>query len=155
MKFQIGFFLSMLFVSMLLIFLVLYLIYQDTLQPASLNGIATLQLQGVEYQSSNGFLGSNIYFDGVYVPVIDILNGYNINNNANSYIYDQLYNDTINYFQDSSTLLAFDLNNNTLGVCYNMDYVNYNIYINGQTYNLEVCPPTLLAGYYYNISCVQ
>ncbi len=76
MKNQVGFFLSILFSAILLLFMILYFLYVNTIQPATLTGIATIQMEGLEYKSSNGFLNSLIYFEGVQVPVIDLYAGY-------------------------------------------------------------------------------
>ncbi|MGC9132916.1 MAG: hypothetical protein ACP5GJ_00720 [Nanopusillaceae archaeon] len=153
MKNQIGFFLSILFSTILLLFMILYFLYVNTIQPATLTGIATIQLEGLEYRSSNGFLDSLVYFEEVQVPVIDLYAGY-YNQNIGNIIINQTINDTL-YYLNQSTIYYFNFNGNQIGACVNKYPIYYNIYVNGEIERIEVCPPTLLLIYYYNIICSQ
>jgi hypothetical protein len=155
MKNQIGFFLSVLFSSMLLLFMILYFLYVNVLQPATLTGVATIQLTGLEYRSANGYLNSLIKFEGIEVPVIDIYAGYLENKYLRSIILNQTMNDVIYYLNESSTILFFDFDGNVIGLCSYQTEIPYDIYINGKNQTIEVCPPTLLLIYYYNITCSQ
>ena len=155
MKNQIGFFISLIFATILLIFTVFLVIYYEATQPQSLQGISSIELTGLEYKSANGFLDSLIYYEGIKVPAIDLYAGYYNNPYIQNIIINQTINDTIYYLNTSSTVLYFDFSNNQIGICVNKYPVSYSIYLNGKETSFYVCAPTLLLIYLYNITCQQ
>ncbi|BFI73404.1 hypothetical protein YN1_3910 [Nanoarchaeota archaeon] len=154
-KSQIGFFLSLIISAILFLFMIIYLLYVSKNEPASLYGVASIQLEGLEYKSSNGYLNSLMYYDGIKVPVIDLYGGYYNNENLRDYIMNQTINDTIYYLNYSSTILYFNFFGNQTGICYNGYLVSYHIYLDGKSILYQTCPPTTLSIYYYNITCLD
>jgi len=154
MKIQIGFFLS--FIAAVIIVIVLLFIFIFNIFSygnPTLNNIAGLNAVGIEYKSANGFLDSLIYFDNVTVPVIDIYAGFYNNTALDNYIINELANEELYYLNNSATILSFYFNNNTIiGACPNKEYINYYVYLNGESYTFYVCPPTVLYNFYVNYS---
>jgi len=154
MKIQIGFFLS--FIAAVIIVIVLLFIFIFNIFSygnPTLNNIAGLNAVGIEYKSANGFLDSLIYFDNVTVPVIDIYAGFYNNTALDNYIINELANEELYYLNNSATILSFYFNNNTIiGACPNKEYINYYVYLDGESYTFYVCPPTVLYNFYVNYS---
>jgi hypothetical protein len=156
MKIQIGFFLSfiaavIIVIALLFIFLFNVFSYGNP----TLNNIASLNTVGIEYKSANGFLDSLIYFNNVTVPAIDIYMGFNNNTALDNYIINELANEELYYLNNSATILSFYFNNNTIiGVCPNKEYINYYVYLDGESYTFYVCPPTVLYNFYVNYNSI-
>ena len=156
MRIQIGFFLS--FIAAVIIVIALLFIFLFNIFSygnPTLNNIASLNVVGIEYKSANGFLDSLIYFNNVTVPAIDIYAGFNNNTAVDNYIINELANEELYYLNNSATILSFYFNNNKIiGVCPNKEYINYNVYLNGESYTFYVCPPTVLYNFYVNYSSI-
>lgn len=120
----------------------------------TLNNIADLNTVGIEYKSANGFLDSLIYFDNVTVPVIDIYAGFYNDTELDNYIINELINDELYYLNNSATILSFNLNDTSIGVCPNKEYIPYNVYLDGNFYTFYVCPPTVLYNFYVNYTYI-
>ena len=154
MRIQIGFFLSFIIAILILISLFFIFIFNIfSFGNPTLNNIASLNAVGIEYKSANGFLDSLIYFNNVTVPVIDIYAGFNNNKALDNYIINELANEELYYLNNSATILSFYFNNNAIiGVCTNKEYIDYNVYFNGNLYTFYICPPTVLYNFYVNYS---
>jgi hypothetical protein len=155
MKIQIGFFLS--FMVAILIIIVVFFIFIFGIFSygnPTLNNIADLNTVGIEYKSANGFLDSLIYFDNVTVPVIDIYAGFYNDTELDNYIINELINDELYYLNNSATILSFNLNDTSIGVCPNKEYIPYNVYLDGNFYTFYVCPPTVLYNFYVNYTYI-
>ena len=154
MKIQIGFFLSFIVAVIIVIALLFIFIFNIfSYGNPTLNNIAGLNTVGIEYKSANGFLDSLIYFNNVTVPAIDIYAGFGNNKALNNYIINELVNEELYYLNNSATILSFYFNSNTIiGICPNKEYINYNVYLNGELYTFYVCPPTVLYNFYVNYS---
>jgi hypothetical protein len=154
MKIQIGFFLSFIIAVLIIISLLFIFIFNIfSYGNPTLNNIASLNAVGIEYKSANGFLDSLIYFDNVTVPVIDIYTGFNNDTELDNYIINELANEELYYLNNSATILSFYFNNDAIiGVCPNKEYIDYNVYLNGNLYTFYVCPPTVLYNFYVNYS---
>ena len=153
MRIQIGFFLSFLIAVIIVITLLfIFLFNVFSYGNPTLNNIASLNTVGIEYKSANGFLDSLIYFNNVTVPAIDIYIGFNNNTALDNYIINELANEELYYLNNSATILSFYLNNAIIGVCPNKEYINYYVYLDGESYTFNVCPPTVLYNFYVNYS---
>jgi len=151
MKIQIGFFLSFIIAVLIIISLLFIFIFNIfSYGNPTLNNIASLNAVGIEYKSANGFLDSLIYFDNVTVPAIDIYAGFNNDTELDNYIINELANEELYYLNNSATILSFYLNDTSIGVCPNKEYIDYNVYFNGKSYTFYVCPPTVLYNFYVN-----
>ncbi|MGB9674687.1 MAG: hypothetical protein ACP5G1_03145 [Nanopusillaceae archaeon] len=153
MKNQFGFFLSLIVSTALIILIIFIFLYQDLINPATLNAIAYLNLQGLEYKSANGFLESLIYYTNITIPAIDIYAGYYYNPHIREFIINETKKNVVFYFQNKSFLLYFNFDGEEVGLCYNKYVISYDLFINGENKTIYVCPPSFLITYYYNITC--